>query len=127
MPPQGLNPLHVLLVTDDPGLAKGFSDALADHSELADVEALPPDAGLGSLSVEPDLIIVDGKPAEKQGRYADSIVLRVRPEGDDANDVQLHSHRREHGYVRREDLEEIAPVIVALAGLARGGAKRVAR
>jgi DNA-binding response OmpR family regulator len=122
-----LSPLHVLLVTDDPGLAKGFSDALAEHSELADVEAVLPDAGLGSLAAEPDLIIVDGQRPGEEGRYADSVVLRVRPEGEDVHDVQLHSHGREHGYVRREDLEEIAPVIVALAGLARATAKRAAR
>ena len=123
-----LSPLHVLLVTDDPGLAKGFSDALAEHSELADVEAVPPDAGLGSLSAEADLMIVDGEgPAEEEARYAGSVVIRVRPEGEDVRDVQLHSHGREHGFVRREDLEEIAPVIVALAGLARAAEKRAAR
>ncbi len=123
-----MNPLHVLLLTDDPRLAKGFSDALAEHSELADVEAVRPDAGLGSLAADPDLILVDGEgPAEEKGRYADSVVLRVRSEGEDGHDMQLHSHRREHGYVRREDLEEIAPVIVAVAGLARATSKRAVR
>jgi hypothetical protein len=129
-----LDPLHVLLVTDDPGLAKGFSDALAEHSALADVEAVRPDAKLDPSSAEPDLILLDESstseqlPAERPERlYPDSVVLRVRGEGGDGRDVQLHSDWREHGYVRREDLGKIAPVVVALAGLSRAAAKRAAR
>jgi hypothetical protein len=120
-----LNPLHVVLVTNDLGLVKGFSDALADHSALADVEAVRPDAGLDSSTGEADLIILDGEaPPEDEELYRDSLVLRVRAEGEEPNDVDLHSHRRGHGYVRREDLEEIAPVIVALAELSRAAGKR---
>jgi hypothetical protein len=127
-----LDPLHVLLVTDDPGLAKGFSDALAEHSALADVEAVRPDAKLDPSSSEPDLILLDesstSEPAKRPEKlYPDSVVLRVRGEGGDRREVQLHSDWREHGYVRREDLEKIAPVIVALAGLSRAAAKRAAR
>jgi DNA-binding NarL/FixJ family response regulator len=129
-----LDPLHVLLVTDDPGLAKGFSDALAEHSALADVEAVRPGAALDPSSAEPDLILLDESstpgqtPAERpEQRYPDSLVLRVRDETGKGREVQLHSHWREHGYVRREDLGKIAPVVVALAGLSRAAAKRAAR
>ena len=75
----------------------------------------------------PRHLAADGEGPAEEGRYADSVVLRVRSEGEDVHDVQLHSHRREHGYFRREDLEEIAPVLVALAGLARATSRRAAR
>ena len=126
-----MSPLHVLLVTDDPGLAKGFSEALADHSDLADVEAVHPDEGLERPSATPDLIILDEGSPEDSRRpeelFPDSLVLRVRGADAESQDVDLHSHWREHGYVRREDLQEIAPVIVALAGLSRAAVKRAAR
>jgi DNA-binding NarL/FixJ family response regulator len=123
-----LDPLHVLLVTDDPGLAKGFSEALAEHSQLADVEAVRPDASLDASSTEADLIILDsGAPPSERKLSSDSLVLRVRDEGEEPDDLRLHSYLREHGYVRREDLAEIAPVIVALAGLSRAAGKRAPR
>ena len=123
-----MDPLHVLLVTDDPGLAKGFSEALAEHSQLADVEAVRPDASLDASSTEADLIILDSgaRPGERE-LSPDSLILRVRDEGEERDDLRLHSYLQEHGYVRREDLAEIAPVIVALAGLSRAAGKRAPR
>jgi DNA-binding NarL/FixJ family response regulator len=122
-----LNPLHVLLVTADPGLRKGVSAALAEHGATAEVEAVAPEAAWPERTGRPDLLIVDTEgsreldqttelPAE---RYPDSLVLRLWSEGDEASerDVECHSLSRECGYVRREDLEQIAPVVLVLARL----------
>ena len=128
-----MNPLHVLLLTDDAGLAKGFSDALADHAAIADVEAVRPDARM-SLNGAPDVVIVDdghGEPAglamPPEEMYPDSLVLQLRDGQNGAErDVECHFRSREFGYVRREDLEEVAPVIVALAGLSRVAGRNAA-
>ena len=121
-----MNPLHVLLVTDDVGLAKGLSDALADHAGIADVEAVPPAHARRDANGSPDVVIVDDGHRRPQGvppeeLYPDSIVLRVRDGADNGadGDVEGHFRSQQLGYVRREDLEEVAPVIVALAGLSR--------
>jgi hypothetical protein len=126
-----VNPLHVLLLTDDAGLAKGFSDAFADHAEFADVEAVRPDDARVPFTEAPDVVIVDdghgqprglGMPPEEM--YPDSLVLQLRDGAE--GDVEGHFRSREFGYVRREDLEEVAPVIVALAGLSRVAGRNAA-
>jgi hypothetical protein len=124
-----LNQLQVLLVTDDPGLRTGVSAALAERGAIADVEALAPDAAWSARTGRPDLIILDTQEPSQSGttadlpagRYPDSLVLRLWNEEEDPpeREVEHHSLSRECGYVRREGLDQIAPVIVALACFSR--------
>ncbi len=117
-----MNPLHVLLVTDDPGLVTGMSDALSDHPAVGPVELLEPGVAWPDVSRSPDLVILDSSdlpdargrlPAD---RFPDSVILRVR---DDDRGLDVESHRLPgaHGYIRREDLDTVAPVVLALVAL----------
>ncbi len=128
-----MNQLQVLLVTDDPGLRTGVSAALAEQGAIADVEAVAPEAASSARTGRPDLIILDTEESAQlgtttdlpAGRYPDSLVLRLWSEEEESNerDVEHHSLSRECGYVRREDLDQIAPVIVALACFSRRKAR----
>ena len=98
---------------------------------MADVESVRPDEAR-AMGDAPDVVILDdenrqrasaGAPPEEM--YPDSLVLRLREDAGGGGEAEVEGHfrRRGHGYVRREDLEKIAPVIVALAGLSRPAGK----
>jgi DNA-binding NarL/FixJ family response regulator len=117
--------LHVLLVTDDPGLVTGVSAALCDQPAVGPVEQLKPDVPWPDTWRSPDLVILDSSevpdargllPAD---RFPDSMILRVR---DDDRGLEVESHRlpSAHGYICREDLESVAPAVLALVALSAG-------
>ena len=103
-----------------------MSAALSDDVSIAEVQAIAADAAWPDSRVRPDLVILDSKssPAPDPSgrlpadRFPGSLILRLR---DGANepaglDVESHLLREDtQGFVRREDLDEVAPVVVALA------------
>jgi hypothetical protein len=102
---------------------------------MAEVEAVRPDDVRKPSDSGPDVVIVDDESRRRRANgappeelYPDSLVLRLRDDAYDAAGAEVEGHfrSREHGYVRREDLEEIAPVIVALAGLSRAAGRKAA-
>jgi DNA-binding NarL/FixJ family response regulator len=117
-----LNPLQVLLVTDDPGLVTCVSAALSDHPGVGPVELLKPGVPWPDTRRSPDLVILDsGELPDARGqlpadRFPDSILLRVRDD-DSGLDVESHRLPGAHGFIRREDLDTVAPVVLALAAV----------
>jgi DNA-binding NarL/FixJ family response regulator len=118
-----LNSLHVLLVTDDPGLVTGMSAALSDQPAVGRVEQLKPGVPWSDTWRSPDLVILDSSElpdARSQlaaDRFSDSMILRVR---DDDRGLEVESHRLPggaHGYICREDLDTVAPAVLALVAL----------
>jgi DNA-binding NarL/FixJ family response regulator len=119
-----LNPLHVLLVTDDPGLAKGMSAALSEPTAFGGFASTSSRAGWPESRGCPDVIILDprsrgcGSVAEC---YPDALVLRVRDDEPEEADVESHLFVEANGYIRRQSLDELAPIIIALAALSSVG------
>jgi DNA-binding NarL/FixJ family response regulator len=120
-----LNPLHVVLVTDDPGLAARMSTALSEQAGIAGVEAIAGDAAWPDTRERPDLVILDSASSwtpDPSGRlsadrFPESLVIRLRAGADEAAGLDVESHLLldEQGFLLREDLDEVAPVVVALA------------
>jgi hypothetical protein len=100
-----------------------MSAALAGNAAIAEVEAFAPDADPADARAWPDVIILDpsaGQSPRGQSvaeRYPDALVLRLR---DEEPEVEAHVGDGTAGFVRRRGLEEIAPVVVALASLSSG-------
>ena len=117
-----MSPLQVVLVTDDAAFVDGMSTALSDLPAIGPVELLAPGSGWPDTRRSPDLVILDsGEPPDARGqlpadRFPDSMILRVR---DDERGLDVESHRLPdaHGYIRREDLDTVVPVVLALVAL----------
>lgn len=119
-----MSPLQVVLVTDDAALVDGMSTALSDHPTIGPVELLEPGFFWPDTRRSPDLVILDSSerpdargqlPAD---RFPEAMILRVR--NDDRNrslDVESHRLPDAHGYIRREDLDTVVPVVLALVAL----------
>jgi len=117
-----LSPLQVVLVTDDAALVDGMSTALSDHPAIGPVELLEPGFRWPDTRRSPDLVILDSSELPGAGgqlpadRFPDSMILRVRND-DQRPDVESHRLPDAHGYIRREDLDTVVPVVLALVAL----------
>ena len=120
-----MNPLHVVLVTDDPGLAVRMSTALSEHAGIAEMEAIAGDAAWPDSRERPDLVILDSTSSwtpDPSGRlsadrFPGSLVIRLRSDADNSAGLEVESHLllEGQGFLLREALDEVAPVVVALA------------
>ena len=115
-----MEPIRVLIVTEDADLAAGVSRTLAGNPRIAGAESVASDEAWLDSQGCPDLIVVDtrgGSPSTAVFRGNAELcpaarVLLLCRRGEDA---PLHLGRDIHasGYLQQDDAGEITPIVVA--------------
>jgi hypothetical protein len=123
-----VNPLRVLIVTDDADLVSAVGASLAANPSIESVDSVEPDEPWVDSVGCPDLIVVDTRNAAPA-----PWVFQANAEHCPGARVLLLCRRGEHapldlgrdvhasGYVQQDEDGEIAPVVVALAALSGSG------